>query len=112
MLPRTRNAVTASDGGELSAGVRRAGAGPCPGADGRTGARLYQPEVHECRAHLARLRGDAAAAQHELDAARRLYAELGATAQIERLAKEMEGRSMTKPFKLSDVDPREATYGR
>jgi hypothetical protein len=47
--------------------------------------------VHECRAHLARLRGDAPAAQRELDEARGLYAELGATAQVERLAKEMDG---------------------
>jgi hypothetical protein len=54
-----------------------------------TGAQLYMPEVHECRAHLARLRGDALAAPHELDAARRLYAEMGAAAQAERLAKEM-----------------------
>jgi hypothetical protein len=47
--------------------------------------------VHECRAHLARLLGDAPAAQRELDAARRLYAEMGATGQVERLAKEMDG---------------------
>jgi hypothetical protein len=54
-----------------------------------TGARAYQPEVHECHAHLARLRGDAPAAHREFEAARRLYAEMGATAQVERLAKEM-----------------------
>jgi hypothetical protein len=40
---------------------------------------------------LARLRGDAHFAQREIDAARRLYAEMGATAQVERLAKEMVG---------------------
>ena len=53
------------------------------------GARVFQPEVHECRAHLARLRGDALAAQREIEEARRLYAEMGATAQAERLAKEI-----------------------
>ena len=56
-----------------------------------TGARAYQPEVHESRAQLARLRGDASAARRELDAARRLYAEMGATAQVERLAWEIDG---------------------
>jgi hypothetical protein len=56
-----------------------------------TGAQGYQPEVHECRAHLAQLCGDASAARRELDAARRLYDEMGATAQVERLAKEMVG---------------------
>ena len=54
-----------------------------------TGAQAYQPEVHECRAHLARLRGDAPAAQREIEDARRLYAAMGATAQVERLAKEL-----------------------
>ena len=54
-----------------------------------TGVRAYQPEVHECRAHLARLRGDASGAQREFEAAQRLYAEMGAPAQVERLAKEM-----------------------
>ena len=53
------------------------------------GARVFQPEVHECRAHLARLRGDALAARREIEAARRLYAEMGATAQVQRLAKEL-----------------------
>ena len=62
-----------------------------------TGARLYRPEVHECRAYLARLRGDAPVVRHELDAARRLYAEMGATAQVERLAKEMDGYAGTSP---------------
>jgi tetratricopeptide (TPR) repeat protein len=55
-----------------------------------TGARLYQPEVHECRAHLAQLRGDVQAVRRELDAARRLYGEMGATAQVERLAREID----------------------
>jgi hypothetical protein len=56
-----------------------------------TGARACQPEVHECRAHLAWLRGDAPAARHEIAEARRLYTEMGSTAQTERLAKEMDG---------------------
>jgi class 3 adenylate cyclase/tetratricopeptide (TPR) repeat protein len=56
-----------------------------------TGARAWQPEVHECRAQLARLRRDASASRQELDGARRLYAEMGATAQIERLAREIDG---------------------
>jgi class 3 adenylate cyclase/tetratricopeptide (TPR) repeat protein len=62
-----------------------------------TSARLYQMEVHECRAHLARLRGNAPAARHELDAARRLYAEMGATGQVERLIKQMDGYAGTLP---------------
>jgi tetratricopeptide (TPR) repeat protein len=56
-----------------------------------TGARLYQPGIHESRAHLAQLRGDTSAAPSELDTARRLYAEMGATAQVERLAREIDG---------------------
>ena len=54
-----------------------------------TSALAHQPEVHECRAHLARLRGDALAAQRELAEARRLYAEMGATVQAERLVEEI-----------------------
>ncbi|HXQ21534.1 MAG TPA: hypothetical protein VN812_07665 [Candidatus Acidoferrales bacterium] len=45
--------------------------------------------MHECRAHLARLRGDPLAARREIEEARRLYAEMGATAQAARLKKEM-----------------------
>jgi class 3 adenylate cyclase/tetratricopeptide (TPR) repeat protein len=56
-----------------------------------TGARVWQPDVHECRAQFARLRDDAQSGQRELDAARRLYAEMGASAQVERLEKEMDG---------------------
>jgi hypothetical protein len=51
-------------------------------------ARLYQPDVHECRAHLARLRGDQRTAEREIEQARRCYAEMGATAQMARLADE------------------------
>ena len=54
-----------------------------------TGAQVYQPEVHECRAHLARLRGEAFAARSEIEGARRLCIEMGATGRAERLAKEL-----------------------
>jgi adenylate cyclase len=50
-----------------------------------TSARAYQPEVHECRAEMARLRGDQPTAKSELEEARRLYAEMGAPLQVERL---------------------------
>ena len=50
-----------------------------------TGARRFQPDVHECRAHLARLRGDQLAAEREIEQARRLYAEMGATVRLGRL---------------------------
>jgi hypothetical protein len=66
-----------------------------------TGARLYQPDVHESRAHLALRRGDNDNARRELGAARRLYAEMGATAQAERVAREIDGcerqASLTEP---------------
>ncbi len=55
-----------------------------------TGAQAYQPEVHECRAQSARLRGEALAARSEIEEARRLYAEMGATGRAERLAKELQ----------------------
>jgi ATP/maltotriose-dependent transcriptional regulator MalT len=54
-----------------------------------TDAQAHQPEVHECRAHLARRRGDAPAARRETEEARRLYADMGATPQAERLAREL-----------------------
>jgi GTP cyclohydrolase II len=43
----------------------------------------------EVRVHLARLSGDSLAARREIEAARRLYAEMGATAQVERLGKQI-----------------------
>jgi adenylate cyclase len=52
-------------------------------------ARFHQPEVHECRAHMARLHGDPRAAQSEIDRARELYAEMGMTAQVERLGRDV-----------------------
>jgi class 3 adenylate cyclase/tetratricopeptide (TPR) repeat protein len=51
-----------------------------------TGARAHQPELHECRARLAGLRGDTLAVTSEIEEARRLYAGMGATAQVQRLA--------------------------
>jgi adenylate cyclase len=54
------------------------------------GARAFQPEVHECRARLARLRGDALSARREIEDARRLYAGMGATTKAARLAKEID----------------------
>jgi hypothetical protein len=54
----------------------------------------HRPElarIHLERAELARQCGEAPAAQRELEAARRLWAEMGAAAQAERLAKEMDG---------------------
>jgi tetratricopeptide (TPR) repeat protein len=53
------------------------------------GARVFQPELHECRARLARVRGDSQAADSEIEAARRLYAAMGATAQVGRLSNEV-----------------------
>jgi hypothetical protein len=53
------------------------------------GARAFQPEVHECRARLARVRGDARAADSEVEEVRRLYAAMGAPAQVDRLSKEI-----------------------
>jgi len=45
----------------------------------------------------ALLRGDAHSSQREIDAARRLYAEMGATAQVERLARAIEGCAAMLP---------------
>ena len=56
-----------------------------------TNARMFQPDVHECHAQLARLRSDPLAAQREIEQARRLYAAMGATAQAARLMNEVNG---------------------
>ncbi|MFN2426553.1 MAG: AAA family ATPase [Candidatus Binatia bacterium] len=53
---------------------------------GEIGAMALQPDLHECRAQLAMLRGDAPAAQCEIAEARRLYSAMGASAQANRLA--------------------------
>ncbi len=55
-----------------------------------TGAKLFEAEIHELRAQLAGLRDDALAVRGELEEARQLYLEMGATSQAERLLKEME----------------------
>jgi adenylate cyclase len=54
-----------------------------------TGARVHEPELHEERGRLAGLRGDAAGGERELREAYRLFTEMGATGQVERLAKEL-----------------------
>ena len=54
-----------------------------------SGARLYQPRVHEARAELARVLGDQAERDRELREAHRLYTEMGATGHAQRLAKEL-----------------------
>jgi hypothetical protein len=54
-----------------------------------TGARALVPMQHEARAELERACGDTAAAKRELHEAHRLYAEMGATGQAERLAREL-----------------------
>ena len=54
-----------------------------------TEARSYAPLVHEERAALARLLGEAELRERELREAHRLYTEMGATGHAERLAKEL-----------------------
>jgi class 3 adenylate cyclase/tetratricopeptide (TPR) repeat protein len=55
-----------------------------------TGARVYEPELHEVRAELAGLLGDEAGRERELREAHRLYIEMGATGHAERLARELD----------------------
>jgi len=50
-----------------------------------TGARVFQPDIHEARAKLARLRGDEAACQRELREAHRLLVAMGATGHATRI---------------------------
>ena len=50
-----------------------------------TGAKSFQPDFHECLARLAAIRGDAQAAERAFKEARRLYTEMGAPLQAERL---------------------------
>ena len=54
-----------------------------------SGARSLEPTLHEERARLAGVLGDAAGRERERRAALRLYTEMGATGHAERLAKEM-----------------------
>ena len=63
--------------------------GAATGLAEATDARLYVPSIHVERARLARLRGDAAACERELDAARRLFIAMGAPARAEQIAKEL-----------------------
>jgi class 3 adenylate cyclase len=53
------------------------------------GFRLIRPRLYELRAALARRQGDAVAAQAALREAQRLYREMGATRQVERLGQEL-----------------------
>ena len=50
---------------------------------------VYLAELHECRARMSLARGDAATAQQELELARHSYGKMGATFQLERLAREI-----------------------
>jgi tetratricopeptide (TPR) repeat protein len=57
-----------------------------------TGARAFQPHVHEVRAECAALQGDSDTRQRELREAHRLFTEMGATGHAERLARELEAQ--------------------
>ncbi|MFT4571285.1 MAG: class 3 adenylate cyclase/tetratricopeptide (TPR) repeat protein [Hyphomicrobiaceae bacterium] len=57
-----------------------------------TGAEAYLPELHECRAELARLRGDATMATIEIAEAQRLYSKMSAPLQVERLQRQLTRR--------------------
>jgi hypothetical protein len=50
----------------------------------------HQPEVHECRAHLAARRGDSLTFRQELRAAMQIYGDMGAAEQSARLAAEID----------------------
>ena len=52
-------------------------------------AHVYQPEIGKLRAQVSLQRGDKPAARREIEEARRLYQEMGATTQAERLMKEV-----------------------
>jgi adenylate cyclase len=55
------------------------------------GSAVRLPGVHLARAEFARLRGDGAARERELREAHRLFAEMGATARAEQVARELSG---------------------
>ncbi len=57
------------------------------------GVRSWLPSIHVERAELARLLGDATARERHLREAQRLYTEMGATRQVERVARELEASS-------------------
>jgi class 3 adenylate cyclase/tetratricopeptide (TPR) repeat protein len=54
-----------------------------------SGCEIRRPSVHEIRAELARLAGDDAVHDRELREAHRLFAEMGAPAHAERVAREL-----------------------
>jgi adenylate cyclase len=54
-----------------------------------TGAKNYQPFIHLERAELARLEGDARTRVRELREAHRLFVEMGATGQAERISRQL-----------------------
>jgi class 3 adenylate cyclase/tetratricopeptide (TPR) repeat protein len=53
------------------------------------GAKAFAPRLHETRAELARLLGDERKRRAELEEAHRLYAEMGAGPNADRIAKEL-----------------------
>ncbi len=53
----------------------------------KTGARLYEPQIGELSAHLARISGERARFDRELREVQRLFTEMGATGQAERVAR-------------------------
>ena len=55
----------------------------------RIGARGIIPEIHEERAALCELRADAAGQRRELEEALRLYREMGAEPNAERIARSL-----------------------
>jgi len=61
-----------------------------------TGARSYEPILHEERARLAGVRSDAAGRERELREALRLYTEMGATGHAERISDQLSAIS-TQP---------------
>ncbi|MEQ1784581.1 MAG: hypothetical protein ABMA14_24810, partial [Hyphomonadaceae bacterium] len=49
---------------------------------------VYLAELHECRARVSLTRGDTATAAHAFEQARQCYAQMGASFQLDRLARE------------------------
>jgi len=84
-LARMRQATCGSSGKpEIDALLRRAAL-----LIQDTGARSYEPFLHEAYAELAGLAGDGASRKRELDNAHRLFTEMGATGHAERIAQEL-----------------------
>jgi len=55
-----------------------------------TGLLAHAPLIHLERAALARAHGDEATRQRELREAQRLFSEMGATARVEQVVKELQ----------------------